>query len=131
MGGRIETVERYSRAMLQSRPGDLFVFGDNMAFLGRGGQARECRGEPNAIGVVTKWRPSNDEDAFFCDADLDKVRWSIQASYRKLAEHIARGGVVVFPADGVGTGLADLQTRAPAISKFIERCNEHLRSFCA
>lgn len=29
----------------------LYVFGDNMVRRGFGGQAREMRGEPNAVGI--------------------------------------------------------------------------------
>lgn len=125
----IRTVHRYTRADLRANPGTLYVFGDNMTGLGRAGQAAECRGEPNAVGVVTKWRPSNEPEAFFTDADLPKVRFAIQHAYRRLAKHLQAGGDVVFPADGLGTGLAQLPTRAPAIAAYIDRCTEHLRSF--
>lgn len=125
--GRIVIVQRYTRSDIQANPDRLYVFGDNMTRLGRGGQAAECRGEPNAVGIVTKWYPTNDPVAFFCDADLEKVRWSIQDSFRRLAGHLEAGGTVVWPADGVGTGLARLHTRAPAIAAYIDRCFRHLR----
>jgi hypothetical protein len=37
----------------------------------------------------------------------------------KLMDHIEKGGVVVWPLDGVGTGLAQLKERAPVIEELI------------
>lgn len=128
MSGQLRYVQRYKRADLQAAPGTLFVFGDNVSTLGRGGQARECRGEPNAVGIPTKWHPTMDEDAFFTDDALDTVRPRIQAEFRRLASHLQAGGDVVWPTDGVGTGLAQLPQRAPAVADFINRCLAHLQA---
>jgi hypothetical protein len=129
--GRVIVQKRYTRAEIRGNPGRLYVFGDNVARLGRGGQARECRGEPNVVGIVTKWQPATDPAAYFHDHDLDRVRWSIQQDFRTLADHLRSGGDVVWPADGVGTGLARLSSTAPAIADFIERCRKHLASIAA
>jgi hypothetical protein len=43
----------------------FYVFGDNGRRIGFGGQAKEMRGEPNAIGVATEWVPTNRPNAFF------------------------------------------------------------------
>ena len=67
----IEYVDFIERSMLQQRPNDIFIFGDNMIRKGLGGQAREMRGEPNAIGIPTKKFPSMSEASFFTDADVD------------------------------------------------------------
>ena len=48
----------------------VFVFGDNMERCGFGGQAAAMRGEPNAVGVPTKWAPGSAPADFFCDDDL-------------------------------------------------------------
>ncbi len=117
----IEIVHRYSRAMLKARPDDLFVFGDNMLRQGLGGQAAECRGEPNAVGVPTKHKPSWDSDAFFSDADFTHVKPVIDAECRKLARHLRQGGTVVLPADGIGTGRAKLSEKAPRIRRYLDR----------
>lgn len=124
--GRVFVVKRYDRATIRANPNILYVFGDNWAGTGRGGQAAACRDEPNAVGIPTKWRPSMDEAAFFTDADLEAVRPRIQAAFRRLDMHLADGGYVCWPRDGVGTGLAQLPTRAPAIAEFIERRRQHL-----
>lgn len=126
MRGKVIEQRRYTRADLRANPDRLFVFGDNLSGLGRGGQARECRGEPNAIGIPTKWHPTMDEAAFFTDCALPTLKPIIQGVFRRIDEHMEAGGDIVWPADGVGTGLAQLPSRAPAVLAFIERCRAHL-----
>lgn len=121
----IRYAHRYTREEIRANPGTLYVFGDNMQRVGRGGQARECRGEPNTIGVPTKWRPVM-SGGFFSDGDFDAVKPAIQEAFREMACQVSNGGVVVWPSDGVGTGLADLPTRYPMIYAFIQRCLAHL-----
>lgn len=116
--GRVVRVPLFDRARVSADPGTLYVFGDNLEQRGRGGQA-VIRGLPNAVGVPTKRRPSMDEDAFFTDADLREVQASIDAAFARLHRHLARGGTIAWPADGVGTGRARLAERAPAIAHYI------------
>lgn len=47
-------IKRFTRADLQAHPARLYVFGDNFQQRGLGGQTKECRGEPNAIGILTQ-----------------------------------------------------------------------------
>jgi hypothetical protein len=122
----IETLPRFTREVLRSRPADLFVFGDNMMRSGLGGQAKACRGEPNAVGIPTKWAPSFVETAFFTDADLITVKAEIDSELLKLANHINAGGTIVFPEAGIGTGLAQLPERAPRIYGYLTRAIERL-----
>ena len=58
--GRLLRWKWITREELQRHPELIFVFGDNMLRKGFGGQAKEMRGEPNAVGVPVKWRPSRD-----------------------------------------------------------------------
>lgn len=102
-------------------PDTLFVFGDNMQRRGLGGQAREMRGEINAVGIPTKWRPNNDDGAFFNDEDLLVATLVAHKAMDRLRAHLAAGGTVVIPADGVGTGRARLRTRAPRIAEMIDK----------
>ena len=106
------------RQMLRDEPGKLFVFGDNMAREGYGGQAREMRGEPNAVGIPTKWAATRHESAYFKDGDFEAVAPAIDDAFRKLLRH---DGDIVWPTDGIGTGLAQLPGRAPKIFKYIEK----------
>lgn len=120
--GQLLRPARVTRADLRANPGTLYVFGDNMARRGLGGQAREMRGERNAVGVPTKWEPSMHPDAFFAprDADLPEVQDRLSRPFDQLVAHIRAGGTVAIPADGLGTGLAELPTRAPRIHAYIE-----------
>ena len=127
----IREVSRYCRQDLQGEPDVLFVFGDNMDRRGFGGQAKECRGEPNAIGIPTKWSPSMDPSAFFSDSDFPYVRSEILSGFHILADHLRRGGAIVLPKDGLGTGLAKLPTCAPKIHFFIERATARLHEIDA
>lgn len=115
----LRTAKFITRAMVRAAPDTLFVFGDNIAEMGFAGQAKAMRGEPNAIGIPTKWYPAMTETAFFKDADLPKVEGQIVAQFKLLAQHIVRGGDVVWPEDGIGTGLAQLDKRAPRIFDLI------------
>lgn len=122
----IETVARYERDDLKANRNKLFVFGDNMARKGFGGQAKACRGEPNALGIPTKWLPATSKSSYFCDNDIGKVEPEIAHAFKMLEIHLQGGGTVVWPADGVGTGLADLPNKAPAIHKYITNRWAHL-----
>lgn len=123
----VETAAHITRQMVQSSPDTLFVFGDNLERRGRGGQAAEMRGEPNAVGIPTKRAPRRDEAAYFTDADYTTAVAAIRSDMIRLADHVKRGGIVVIPQDGIGTGLAELPRRAPRIHSYIERCFEKLR----
>lgn len=117
----VEMVKHITRQMLRDRPEALFAFGDNMEGTGYDGQARECRGEPNAVGIPTKWRASMDQGAFFRDEHFPKVKSAIDAAFLRLVDHLRAGGVIVLPRDGIGTGLAQLPVFAPRIHDFIHR----------
>ncbi len=56
-----------TRQMVRAEPEAYWVFGDNLARKGLGGKAREMRGEPNTIGIVTKRAPTMNPEAFFSD----------------------------------------------------------------
>lgn len=126
----VEYVKRITRDMLRARPDTLFVFGDNMIARGLGGQAKEMRGEPNAVGIPTKMMPGMGNSDFFHDEDFERAKPKIDAAFVKLFAHAARGGNIVWPADGIGTGLAELPKRAPKIWKLIEDNRAALSSSC-
>lgn len=101
----------YTREEIRATPDTLFVFGDNLARVGLGGQAAAARGEPNAVGLPTKASPAE----YLTDADYDRVFYAAAPEMDRLTEHLRRGGAVVWPRDGIGTGLADLKNRAPRV----------------
>lgn len=131
MTGRVIRMQRITRDFVKANPDMLFVFGDNMAGVGLGGQAREMRGEPNAIGVPTKWTPNRTPAAYFSDEDwwIDSrcpIYFTICTAFRSIEAALAAGRDVVMPADGLGTGLAELPRRAPKIHAYIEKWIERL-----
>ena len=112
------------RDRIQANPDRLYLFGDNVARKGiaRGaGQASECRGEPNAIGVRTKEAPSMGAWALWTDAQFERCAAMIDEDLERAFEHVRRGGTVVCPEAGLGTDRARLPTNAPRIF-------EHLRT---
>lgn len=109
-----------TRAMVRAEPKTLFVFGDNMARIGFGGQAKEMRGEINTVGIPTKWKPSHAESSYLRDDDFERVRPEIDAAFVRLTLHLVIGGDIVWPTAGIGTGLAELPERAPLIWNYIE-----------
>ncbi len=90
---------------------------------GRKGQAAEMRGEPNAVGIPTKWLPATTEDAYFSDDAWrsHEVKSAIEDAFKKLEAHLASGRDIILPADGIGTGLAELSTRAPRLFARLEK----------
>src|SRR6476659_4373940 len=85
----------------------IYLFGDNMQRRGFGGQAKAMRGEPNAIGIPTKWMPDSRDSSYFKDADFDRVRGAIDEAFGHTRAMLSQGFDIVIPADGIGTGLAD------------------------
>ena len=98
-----------ARADLRANSDTIYVFGDNLEESGYGGQAAEMRGEPNALGIPTKRSPS----AYLQDQDLRRLAFSYHHHFGRLNEHLKKGREIVFPSDGIGTGLADLQRQSP------------------
>lgn len=113
-------IKRYSRALIQAHPNWLFVFGDNLARKGLGGQAKEARGEPNSVGIITKRLPHMGDDAFLADADYPRWLDAGAGDIDRLDAAHRIGQTIIWPLDGVGTGLADLKSRAPSIWDSIE-----------
>lgn len=105
------------RSDLRNNPNWVYLFGDNLEQSGMGGQAREMRGEPNAVGIPTKKRPSNAADAFFNDEEFFENKLAIDTAFSDAK--IENAEVIVVPADGLGTGRAQLQHRAPRTFQYL------------
>ena len=101
------------RAVVQANRDTLFVFGDNLQRVGLGGQASAMRGEPNSVGVATKKAPGMNPGDFYTDAELAQNIRQFHEDTHRIIEHLAQGGRVVVPADGIGTGLSEMPKRAP------------------
>lgn len=114
------------REDLQANPGVLYVFGDNVERKGMAGQAAEMRGEPNAIGVATKWKPTNQPDAFFNDDQFDQIIPILTQDLTPVYNAVIANKIVVWPQDGIGTGYARLHICAPRILRVINDTRRQL-----
>ena len=106
---KIEVESRmFTERLLRESPHKIFVFGDNMKRYGKRGQA-VIRYEPNSYGIATKRYPSMDNWAFFSDKEdeFDCVIGDLRGLYKWSKTH-----TIVFPAAGIGTGLADMEKRS-------------------
>ncbi len=112
----------YKREDARRNANVLYVFGDNVQRRGMGGQAGEMRHEPNAVGVATKYAPSMEPNAFFSeDPTMQAAQQRIlDDDMKPLFEKVKRGGVVIWPTDGIGTGLSELPQRAPSTFEYLE-----------
>lgn len=125
---RVYTQKWIEREDLQNNPGCVYLFGDNVERRGFGGQAAAMRGEPNAIGIATKWAPHNGSSAFFSDDCLIDIERIMAADFN--AAFVAMhefDKMVVIPADGLGTGLSQLPHRAPQANSVLEEYLRQLR----
>jgi len=109
-----------TRKFIRDHRNTIFVFGDNVEGGGYGGQAKEARGEPNAWGLPTKWRPDNRNDSFFTDGGFKETKHYIDECFRGILYFKRRGHEIVF-FPRIGMGLADLQNRAPKTLAYIRK----------
>lgn len=116
------TAEFYSPKLLTSHPRKIFLFGDNLKRVGRGGQAaiRGCR---NALGVATKAAPDMNREAFFSDDTLHLHMASVVADLETV-KHRSLTSDIVVPINehgdiSLGLGLADLTRRSPSTYRVI------------
>ena len=99
----------FTLKLVRAHRDEIFVFGDNMEKWGKKGQA-VIRAMPNAFGVPTKREPKTYEAAYFSDQE-DEIA-ALESSLRALYT-LSRTHTLVFPKGGLGTGLAEMETRSP------------------
>jgi len=105
--------EWYTFNQCKENPNKLYVFGDNTFRVGSAGQA-SIRKESNSFGIATKVSPSTTTDAYF--KDDSEIHWAyIKSDIEKLKEISKDYDVIVFPADGLGTGLSDMPNKCPRL----------------
>lgn len=113
---------RIYRRDLRNNPDVYYLFGDNTARVGLGGQAKELRGEPNAIGIATKTDPST----YFSDNTLKANARIIWDDFQPALFSLLVGHTLVIPSDGLGTGLSKLPEKAPRTNKALGYIMWHL-----
>ena len=106
----------FSTSQCKANPNKLYIFGDNLRRVGKGGQAI-IRDEKNAFGIATKRLPSMSIDAFFKDRDDEYI--VVFQDITDLQNLIETGeyDTVVFPRDGLGTGLSRMPEKSPKLFK--------------
>lgn len=113
--------ERISRKDIQNNPDCMYLFGDNLERKGTGGQAKEMRGEPNSIGIATKRKEAHDNVNCYMygtDPDIyDVIFKEFENVIREIDKQKPKA--IIVPLDGIGTGIAMLQIRAPKVLQAI------------
>lgn len=106
----------WTREDTKLHPKGLFIFGDNNQRSGNEGQA-VIRGEPNAVGLRTKFRGASNPQDFYSDAKFDECCRYIDEDIATIKRRFKEGGYsyVVLPEKGFGTGLSELPERAPRV----------------
>ena len=107
---------------LHAHPDRLFLFGDNELRRGRGGQA-------DSLSWTYKCRRRRDkaqrrtvnDSAYWTDADYDRITAIIDHDLAPAFDHIRLGGTVACPSAGLGTGRAELPSRAPEFFAYLRQ----------
>ena len=125
MKDRVEIQKIFSIEDCNNNPNKIYIFGDNLCGIGKGGQAiiRDCS---NAFGIPTKRAPSMYGNAFFSD-QFDEYE-AVKAKIEKLItlDRYKTDITFVFPTAGLGTGLAQMKTKSPKLFKYMnEQLNKH------
>ena len=108
----------------------FFLFGDNEARQGKGGQAKAMRGLDNAYGIRTKKRPSLDDSAFWSDktykTNIKMMSEDFLEAFMETQRLSKMNPVLYIPRDGIGTGMAQLKSRAPKTYKWLKTFLDNL-----
>ena len=80
------------------------------------------RGEPNAVGIPTKKWPSYKDEAFFSDDEFEQNKTAIDTALAKVMNAVTETiRTIVIPTDGLGTGRAQLDKRAPRTFAYLQK----------
>jgi len=113
-----------SRGDVRSNRNILYVFGDNDAREGLAGQAKQMRGEPNAMGISTKKSPNMGDAAFKNDAEFEENARIITQDVDAIIAAWNSGSYTKVIVPPIGQGLAKLSEKAPKTWAYL---NEELR----
>ena len=120
MKDRVEIQKIFSIEDCNNNPNKIYIFGDNLCGIGKGGQAI-IRDYSNAFGIPTKRALSMNSNAFFSD-QFDEYE-AVKAKIEKLIilNHCKTDIAFVFPATGLGTGLAKMNRTSPKLFKYMNK----------
>lgn len=108
------------RKKVQSNPDVLYLFGDNDARRGLGGQAKEMRGEPNTVGISTKKLPNNEPSSFKTDEEFQRNIEIISYDIINVLSAIKSGKYKALVIPQIGVGKAKLPQNAPMTFNFLQ-----------
>lgn len=127
---RVEIHQGYwIRKEVESQTNKVFLFGDNTDdrvnthYVPTVTQA-VIRGLDNAIGIDTKKNRGTSESSYFTDADFDIFKAQVDEAIQRA---INSGKTIVIPADGIGTGKAELDKRAPKLFAYLQQRLDELK----
>ena len=112
----IEVIKSYTPNSIEKYKDYTFVFGDNLIGKGKKGQA-VIREYSNTYGIPTKRLPTMNDNAFFSDKE-DEIA-IVKKKLEILKISMLEGSKIVLPYDGIGTGLAKLETHSRYIFEYI------------
>lgn len=120
----VKTVTIFSETECRDNPSNLYVFGDNMERVGRGGQA-VIRYEPNSIGIATKKSCGE----FMHDSEYTLNQVAINKDIEAIKTKMKFPGykAIVFPVAGLGWGLANMQLQCPKTALYL--CKRIMEEF--
>ena len=111
-----------SRAFIKQHPKTLFLLGDNDLRKGLGGMAKEFRGESNTLGIRTKKTPRRDVAAYYTDKEYTRNIINISADIEMAAELMTNKIFsFIWIPDSLGTGLANMQEKAPRTLGYLNK----------
>lgn len=119
-GKIIFTDNFYTRDAVSKDLNNFYLFGDNTDdrlnthYVPTQTQA-VIRGLPNAIGIDTKHNRGWDISSFLSDADFDSMQEHYNNQFKLIEDKLKEGHNVIIPRAGIGTGKAQLPSKAPKI----------------
>lgn len=119
-GKIIFTDNVYTRDAVSKDLDNFYLFGDNTDdrlnthYIPTQTQA-VIRGLPNAIGIDTKHNRGWDITSFLSDADFDSMQEHYNNQFKLIEDKLKEGHNIIIPRAGIGTGKAQLPSKAPRI----------------
>ena len=113
----------WTRKDVEKDTDKVYLFGDNTddrtrtKYVPSRTQA-VIRGLANAIGIDTKKDRGTKESSYLSDADFKEFKEHVDQQIQKAKD---TGKTIVIPEDGIGTGAAQLETRAPKLFEYLQQ----------
>jgi len=116
----VKYIPHYTRHAVAFDKNTTYVFNDNKAdadtnYSPRSTQA-VIRGLPNAIGICTKKNRFTRSSSYLSNADFEWFKHHVDSVLEKLNQHEK----VCLPTLYLGTGNAELDTRAPVLFAYLK-----------